>query len=190
MIGPTHYGRSARHALAELPLLAGLSSVELDALAEQCSLRHVAPGDLLFSEGEEPRGLVVVKDGAGEVFLERHRRERVGEFTAGEVFAVAATMTGRCHLASARALVACEIVRIPPWEARRLCRRNPEIALRLADQMEARIARLLKRMSWMAGEPPLRSRMGDRRVPARPAPNRWDGQGNAETRVQLALLAE
>ena len=111
----------------ERPLPAGLESSALEALLERARVRHVPAGALLFREGEEADGIVVVRAGAGEVYRSGYgrTRERVGEFAAGDVLAIASTLTDQRHLASARALVPTEILRISRRDVRRLCRHRP-----------------------------------------------------------------
>ena len=149
----------------ELPLLAGLPHSELASLLRRSVTRHISPGELLFRQGEAPQGLVVVRHGAGEILRAECGRwnERLGEFEAGDVLAIASALTCRPHLASARALVSTEILLISRTEVRRLCRRHPEIVLRLREQMELRLAGLVRRLAWLAArtapdQKPVRSR--------------------------------
>jgi CRP/FNR family transcriptional regulator len=165
MIAPMQWTAGSPDPAPGLPLLAGLPHSELASFVGRSVARHISPGELLFRQGEEPQGLIVVGDGAGEIFrAERGRwKERLGEFEAGDVLAVASTLTARPHLASARALVSTEILLISRTDVRRLCRRHPEMVMRLREQMELRLAGLVRRLAWLAArtapdQEPVRSR--------------------------------
>lgn len=134
------------------PPLAARPHPSLAPLLERAVVEHIRPAGLLFRQGDEPEGIVVVRTGAGEVFrTDRGRwRERIGEFGPGDVLAIASTLTVQRHLASARALVPTEILRIPRWHVRRVCRRRPELALWLRGRMEDRLDAMVRRMAWLA----------------------------------------
>lgn len=153
MIAPMDWPPEDPDTPLGVPPLAGLQRPALAALLERgARLQRVRPAELLFREGDEPEGIVVVKAGAGEVFRTEcgRWRERVGEFEPGDVLAIASTLTGRRHLASARALVPTEVLRISRLEVRRLCRRHPEVALWLRERMEDRLDAMMRRLTWLA----------------------------------------
>jgi CRP/FNR family transcriptional regulator len=125
---------------------------ELEPLLQRATVERFRAGELLFREGEEPRGLLVVREGAGELarLHEGARQQRIGAFATGDVLAIASTLTRQRHLASARALVPTEVLRIAPAEVRRVCRRRPEVALSLHQRMEDRLNTMLRRLAWLA----------------------------------------
>ena len=127
-------------------------TTELGPLLEHATVERFRAGELLFREGEEPRGLLVVREGAGELVRlhEGGRQQRIGAFATGDVLAIASTLTRQRHLASASALFTTEVLRISPVEVRRVCRRRPEIGLYLHQRMEDRLNTMLRRLAWLA----------------------------------------
>ncbi|MBK8001753.1 MAG: Crp/Fnr family transcriptional regulator [Verrucomicrobia bacterium] len=143
-----HKQTGLANALRSCQLFAGMSSLELNTLAEITVVKSVPKGSYLFHEGEPSRGFYVVQTGAINV----HRVSAVGKeqvirvFRAGESFAEASLATDKGYPADARALEQSQVMLVEKAGMLALLRRQPELALRMLASMSSHLRILVAQL--------------------------------------------
>ncbi len=89
--------------LAELDLLAGATSAQLEDLADRLIPARFAPGEVLFAEGDPGTTFVIVLDGNATVTRAIGYPARVGEGGPGAIFGELSALTGQRRRATVRA---------------------------------------------------------------------------------------
>lgn len=136
------------NALRGCQLFAGMSPVELAALAEFTVVKSVPKAGYLFREGDPSTGFYVVQTGAINV----HRVNAVGKeqiihvFRAGESFAEGTLATDKGYPADARAVEASQVLLLQKSGMLALLRRQPELALRMLGSMSAHLRILVAQL--------------------------------------------
>ncbi len=104
-----------RQLLRGIPLFAGLSEDELDALLEICRVRSCSRGELLFSDGEPAEGFFVVLTGKVKVYkLSAEGKERILHIvSSGGTFAEAAIFGNGLYPAYAEPVQKCSLLFLP-----------------------------------------------------------------------------
>ncbi|HMJ91123.1 MAG TPA: Crp/Fnr family transcriptional regulator [Candidatus Acidoferrum sp.] len=129
------------NALRGCQLFAGMSSMELNPIAEITSIKTVAKGGYLFHEGDPSFGFYIVQTGA----INLHRVNAIGKeqvihvFRAGESFAEGTLGTDKGYPADARAVEASQVLLVQKTGVLALLRRHPELALRMLGSMSAHL---------------------------------------------------
>jgi CRP/FNR family transcriptional regulator, cyclic AMP receptor protein len=131
--------------LAKAPLLADLSSSELQLLAARTVRKVFASGELLFSEGEPCNGLHIIAHGKVRIFKTSvNGREQVLAVNGpGETVAELPVFDGGPYPASASATEDAEIAFISRRDFHAYCLEHPEVALKVLSQVGARLRRLV-----------------------------------------------
>ncbi|MBL9167913.1 MAG: Crp/Fnr family transcriptional regulator [Verrucomicrobiales bacterium] len=143
-----HKQTALANALRSCQLFAGMSSLELNTLAEITVVKSVPKGSYLFHEGDPSRGFYVVQTGAINV----HRVTAVGKeqvirvFRAGESFAEASLATDKGYPADARALEQSQVMLVDKAGMLALLRRQPELALRMLASMSSHLRILVAQL--------------------------------------------
>lgn len=136
------------NALRSCQLFAGVSTVELSALAEITVVKSVPKGSYLFREGDPSGGFYVVQTGAINV----HRVNPVGKeqvihvFRAGESFAEGTLAMEKGYPADARAVEASQVMLVQKAGMLALLRRQPELALRMLGSMSVHLRILVAQL--------------------------------------------
>ncbi len=136
------------NTLRSCQLFAGMSLLELGALAAITVVKSVPKGGYLFHEGEASNGFYVVQTGAISV----HRVNAVGKeqvihvFRAGESFAEGTLATDKGYPADARAVEASQVMLVQKAGMLALLRRQPELALRMLGSMSAHLRILVAQL--------------------------------------------
>jgi len=135
-------------ALRSCQLFAGMSQVELAAIAGFTVVKSISKGDYLFHEGDSSLGFYVVQSGAINV----HRVNAAGKeqiihvFRAGESFAEGTLATDKGYPADARAVEASQVLLVHKAGILALLRRQPELALRMLGSMSAHLRILVTQL--------------------------------------------
>lgn len=131
------------HVLSRAPYFVGLDEAALDAVDRRMRTRTYAADEPVYRAGEPADALYVVAEG----------RVRVSQATAdgtetvtdvlvpGELFGAMGTLGEPSHLQSASALVGSCILRIGQGDFRQVLLEQPQVALRVLDDVAARLAR-------------------------------------------------
>lgn len=139
------------NTLRSCQLFAGISSAELNAIADITVGKPVDRGGYLFHEGDPSLGFYIVQSGAINV----HRVSSAGKeqvihvFRAGESFAEGSLATEKGYPADARALEPSQILLVQKSGILALLRRQPELALRMLGSMSAHLRVLVSQLEDM-----------------------------------------
>src|SRR5215510_10624098 len=122
-------------------VFSGLPAEELDALAAVAREHRYAAREYLFAEGDAPAWFWLVRSGRIKVLRQsRDGKEVVLELLGpGEPFGGVAALEGRPYPASAQAMEASTVVRIPPEPIAALARRHPAIVSELMRMLGRRL---------------------------------------------------
>jgi CRP/FNR family transcriptional activator FtrB len=148
--------------LRSIDLFAHVNDVHFRKLAHAASLRRVAPGTLLFREGERPRVLYTLINGAVELFSQHHdRRCTIAVLRSVKPCVLTSIMQDRNPM-SARTLEASELIVVPARLIHEMIENDPgftaaashELALDCRDVTEdfkaERLTTAIERLaSWM-----------------------------------------
>lgn len=132
-------------ALGSVALFAGLSPEEIRMLAARTVAKHVATGELLFSEGDACKGLYVIASGKLRIFKSSvSGREQVlaVEGPGGSV-AELPVFDGGPYPASVSAVEDSQVLFISREDFRRFCLERPEVALKMLAVVGSRLRRLV-----------------------------------------------
>jgi CRP/FNR family cyclic AMP-dependent transcriptional regulator len=131
--------------LAQIPLFAGLSSAEMDALAKLAVERRYAPNDMLFWEGEPCAGIFLIVHGNARIFkTSSSGREMVlGIESAPSSVAELPLFDGGAYPASVRAVESLVAYFINKNDFFQVCRQHPDIALKVLAVVGRRLRHLV-----------------------------------------------
>jgi CRP/FNR family cyclic AMP-dependent transcriptional regulator len=132
-------------ALSRIPLFAGLSRTELDALAQRAIEKRYAAGEMLFWEGEECAGIFLLIEGSVKIFKTSSsgREMMLSLDTAPSSVAELPLFDGGAYPASVRAVgdvVACFINKQDFYQ---VCRQYPDVSLKVLAVVGGRLRQLV-----------------------------------------------
>ena len=132
-------------ALRGVSFLADVPDDTLERLAARCLVRHVGPGHVLFTAGEECRGLWVVRDGRVRIFRTGPEgREQVLQIEGpGRPVAELPLFDGGAYPASADTLEPSRLVFMPRGEFELFYRTNPDAAQAIIRALGKRLRHLV-----------------------------------------------
>lgn len=137
------------HALfQDLPDTADL----IDGLAREVTSHHARAGEHLFHEGDEATHFLLVESGCVEVMrYSADGEERViQQFHPGQLVAEVATfMTHGRYPMSARAKGDTQFLRISCQCLRQGCKRYPQLAMALLENISMRLYRNINELEWL-----------------------------------------
>lgn len=127
LAAPRRVGAAARLALASTPLFSGLSERQLEALIGRIDLLTLAPGQVLFREGDQGDSLHVIAE--GEVLVTAVGPPRVAPqvLGAGAFFGEVTLITDHPRMVTVTAQTLVEVLRIDRAAIAFLVARYPEI---------------------------------------------------------------
>lgn len=137
--------------LTRIPLFAGLNAGALRELAAR-SILHSLPADrVLWHAGEEPRGFIVIIQGAVKVFRTVNGRQHVVHVerdggTLGDV----AMFEGKPYPATAVTLVPTVCLAVTRDGLLAAIRQDPELAFSLLARLAARVRHVIGRLDGLA----------------------------------------
>jgi len=139
-----------RQLLRNIPLFAGLSNDDLDALQEIGRIKEHSRGELLFSEGEDAEGFFVVLDGKVKVYkLSAEGKERILHvIPPGGTFAEAAIFGDGLYPAYAETLQRCKLLFLPKTGFLGLLMSNGRMAI----NMIAGLSKFLRQFAMQVEE--------------------------------------
>jgi len=141
--------RDATELLRHLPLLSGLSEVELRRIAQVAVARSFPKGARVFHEGDESDACYVVRSGEVRVTREHSDGRAIALATLGpgEIVGELAMLDGEVRSASVEALTDVELLAISAPDMRGLLERNPEITSKLVVALTRRVRETNERVS-------------------------------------------
>lgn len=131
--------------LQDIPLFQEFGSEVLAYLAERCVTRDVPAGTVLFTAGEEPRGLYIVETGRVRIFrISATGREQVLHVEgARRPVAELPLFDGAPYPASAITLEDCRLVFLPRDDFEHVYRSNPDVAQAIIRALGRRLRHLV-----------------------------------------------
>jgi CRP-like cAMP-binding protein len=124
---PRAWSNAARKALAQTPLFSGLDHDALEALLTQIGLVDLAPGEVLFREGEPGDTLYIVAEGEVGVAHEGPPRKPVARLGPGSFFGEVALITDQARTATVEAITATQLLAIDRALVSRLVADHPKV---------------------------------------------------------------
>ncbi len=112
LAAPRALSNSARRAMSETPLFAGLAPDALEALIERIELISVPQGEVLFREGDVGDALYIISEGQVAVQTEGPPRVEIGRLGEGAFFGEVALLTDQPRSASVTTLTPSELLKI------------------------------------------------------------------------------
>jgi CRP/FNR family transcriptional regulator, cyclic AMP receptor protein len=122
--------------LAEVPLFAGLSKKELEALARSAKEVHHREGAILAREGEPGLGFFLIIDGTAAVTVGGRSRAKMGP---GDFFGEISLLDNGPRSATVTAETPIHMLGLTQWVFKRLVESSPTIALKMLKTMAARL---------------------------------------------------
>lgn len=156
---PPSSPRSSGHRVAlaatlrQSHLFSGLSTGDLEAVTDVCSLRTLAKGEALFREGERSEGFYVMHAGSVSIYrLTRDGREQIiCVFRAPDSFGEATLANLEVYPANAVALESSQVIQVSKVGFRALIRRNPDMSLHMLGAMSMHLRHLVESLQGMKG---------------------------------------
>jgi CRP/FNR family transcriptional regulator, cyclic AMP receptor protein len=134
--------------LARVPILAGLSQEEIAELAKVAVPRTYRSGEVVFREGDSGDTCFVVRSGAIKITREHAGRTiALAELRSGDMFGELAMFGGEMRSATAQALEDTGAVALLAGDIRRLLMGNPDIAVKMLEEMANRVRATNERLA-------------------------------------------
>ncbi len=128
-----------REELRAVPLFADLADDDLDCLAEGATVVSLAPGELLFSEGDDGDQAYVITDGEIEIVKITGEQEvLLARRVPGEVIGEMALLDSAPRMASGRAVEEARLIAIPKSQMDQLLESSATAAKALFSVLLAR----------------------------------------------------
>lgn len=136
-------------------VFAALPAEEIVALAAVAREDRYRARDYLFSEGDAPAWFWLVRSGRIKILRQsRDGKEIILELLGpGEPFGGVAALEGRAYPASAQALEASTVVRIPPEPVLAIAQRHPTIVREMALMLGRRLRAAHDSVKSLASDP-------------------------------------
>jgi CRP/FNR family transcriptional regulator, dissimilatory nitrate respiration regulator len=140
-------------ALKSTDWFEGLSSEDINMLADFAVLKTYQKGDYVFREGEPTHGFFIVKSGAINIHrcTPGGKEKTIHLFRSGESFAEATLADGFAYPADARAEESSLLIYIPRIEFLSFLKRRPDIAIRMLVSLSQHLRILVKALDDMTG---------------------------------------
>lgn len=131
------------HVLARAPYFVGLDETALDRIDRRMSTLTFAPDERIYRAGEPAEALYVVAEGRVKLSQDTAGgTETVTDLLVpGELFGAMSTLGEPHHHQTASALVGTCVLRIDQGDFRTVLAEQPRIALRVLDDVAARLSR-------------------------------------------------
>lgn len=141
--------------LSEVDLFSDLSRDEMDALDRMAPSQRFLRGDLVFSQSQPSSSLFILKSGRIRIFrvTEEGKALTIGILEPGAVFGEMVLLGQRMHDNYAEAIEDSSICRLEVRDVERFLLSDPRIAVRIAQNLGEKVARLEERLTDLAHRP-------------------------------------
>jgi CRP/FNR family transcriptional regulator, dissimilatory nitrate respiration regulator len=135
-------------------MFSDLPSVDIEAIADGCTVRNLAKDETLFREGEKADGFYVAQTGRISIYrLTPDGREQIiCIFQPPESFAEVVMSTVETYPANAMALEPSQVIVIHKKHFRELVCQKPELALHMLASMSLHLKHLVQTIHDMKGK--------------------------------------
>lgn len=139
--------------LRRTKMFADLSSENLEAVADVCSVKSLEKGEMLFREGDRAEGFYVLQTGAISVFkiTPDGREQIICVFRPPESFAEVTLATVETYPANAVALESSAVIIVQRAGFRDLIVRKPELSLHMLASMSLHLKHLVQTLQDYKG---------------------------------------
>jgi CRP-like cAMP-binding protein len=125
--------------LAGVPLFAGCTSTELQAVAGAAREVDLQPGEAVVDEGSQGVGFFMIVEGSARV--EVHGKQ-INTLKSGDFFGEIALLDGGPRTASVVADTPLKVLGLTSWQFRPLLHKNPDLTLKILVQVCTRLRKL------------------------------------------------
>ena len=134
-----------RDQISRVPLFGGLSSTEVDVLAQRAVEKRYEAGQMLFSEGEPCQGLYLILDGSVKIYktTPSGREITLAMETGPSSVAEVPLFDGGPYPASVLALDDVVSAFIHTRDFQQVCRQYPEVSLKMLAAVGRRLRQLV-----------------------------------------------
>jgi CRP-like cAMP-binding protein len=117
--------------IQRIPIFAGLEPEVIEAIAERAAARSIAPGEVLFNEGDPCEGVFLVVDGSVKIFKTSPsgRQVTLAVETAPATVAEVPLFDGGPYPASVEAIDSVVVLFIHKRDFRAVCLQHPQVPL-------------------------------------------------------------
>lgn len=122
--------------LSEVPLFAGCSKKELQAIATATKEVTHEEGSVLAKEGDRGLGFFLIVDGTAKVSVNGRSRKKLGP---GDFFGEIALLDEGPRSATVTAESPIRLLGLPAWTFKSLIEQQPSIALKMLQTMASRL---------------------------------------------------
>ena len=136
--------------LEDMDIVNGFTSNELDVLKKRLYLETYKEGEPIFHEGDPGRDMYFLTKGSVSVKIrlrERNQLKRIFTFNSGVIFGEVALLDGKPRSADIWSEEDAEVYRLSLDDFNVFRRENPEIAIKLIQNMARTLTRHLRRSS-------------------------------------------
>ncbi|HEY8300267.1 MAG TPA: Crp/Fnr family transcriptional regulator [Jatrophihabitans sp.] len=135
---------SVTDELAALAIFTAVEPTQLHDLARRAIAKRLAPGQVLFTEGDPSAHLVLVRSGRVRVLVSSERGDELvlTVLGAGDAFGELSVLDGLPRSATAEALDAAEVVLLPADAVRAVLDAHPAALLAVTQQLAAQVRRI------------------------------------------------
>lgn len=139
--------------LRQSRMFADLSSENLEAVAEVCTVKSLEKGEMLFREGDKAEGFYVLQTGAISVFkiTPDGREQIICVFRPPESFAEVTLATLEAYPANGVALENSKVILVQRAGFRDLICRKPELSLHMLASMSLHLKHLVQTLQDYKG---------------------------------------
>lgn len=132
-------------SLSQIRLFGGLTTPEIEALAQRAVERRFAAGEMLFWEGEACAGIFLIIDGSVKIFKTspNGREMMLALETAPATVAELPLFDGGPYPASVRAVETVTALFINKSDFQNVCRQYPDVALKVLAVVSHRLRHLV-----------------------------------------------
>jgi CRP-like cAMP-binding protein/di/tricarboxylate transporter len=139
---------SAAEALAATPFFSELSAVDLARLVPELEEHELAPGEVVFQQGDPGDGFYLIRSGTVQaVVSEAGGTQVVTRLAAPAHFGEGALLTDEPRSSTVTALTPLVVWKLPRQRFDTLLRDHPSIPLRIAAELSARLAEATRQLA-------------------------------------------
>ena len=147
---PQRIGARNEVCLEEMDIVNGFTPKELEVLKKKLYCETYKEGDTIFREGDTGRDMYFLTKGSVSVKIrlrERNQLKRIFTFTSGVIFGEVALLDGKPRSADIWSEEDTEVYRLSLEHFNYFRKENPEIAIKLIQNMARTLTRHLRRSS-------------------------------------------
>jgi CRP/FNR family transcriptional regulator, cyclic AMP receptor protein len=141
--GPTT-GERAR-ALAQVPLFAGMTQAEKEAVAARLSEADLPEGALLVREGDRGQGMLLILEGQADVVRDGRTIASLGP---GQFVGELSVIDGGPRIANVIARSPVKALALSAWDLEDLLEQEPAVARALVKGLAARLRDVIGEHHW------------------------------------------